>query len=51
MKIAVANEVDPSEPRAATSPDTTKVKALGAEIGVERGRRRHGLTGKLHDFS
>ncbi len=36
MKIAVAKEIDPSEPRVAASPDTVKkFKALGAEIAVE----------------
>jgi NAD(P) transhydrogenase subunit alpha len=38
MKIAVAREVDPSEPRVAASPDTVKkFKALGAEVAVEPG--------------
>src|SRR5215468_5334426 len=38
MKIAVAKEIDPSEPRVAASPDTIKkLKALGAEIAVEPG--------------
>ena len=38
MKIAVAKEIDPSEPRVAASPDTVKkFKALGAEIVVEPG--------------
>jgi NAD(P) transhydrogenase subunit alpha len=38
MKIAVAKEIDPSEPRVAASPDTVKkFKALGAEIAVEPG--------------
>src|ERR1700760_223989 len=38
MKIAVAKEIDPSEPRVAVSPDTIKkFKALGAEIAVEPG--------------
>ena len=38
MKIAVAKEIDPSEPRVAVSPDTVKkFKALGAEIAVEPG--------------
>src|SRR4030088_2415520 len=37
MKIAVAKEIDPSEPRVAASPDTVKnFKALGGEIGVAR---------------
>src|SRR4030095_11767146 len=38
MKIAVAREIDPSEPRVAASPDTIKkFKALGAEVRGERG--------------
>src|ERR1041384_8070278 len=38
MKIAVAREIDPSEPRVAASPDTVKkFKALGAEIAIEPG--------------
>jgi len=38
MKIAVAKEIDPSEPRVAASPDTVKkFKALGAEVAVEPG--------------
>ncbi len=38
MKIAVAKEIDPSEPRVAVSPDTVKkFKALGVEIAVEPG--------------
>src|ERR1700751_2733889 len=38
MKIAVAKEIDPSEPRVAVSPDTIKkFKALGAEVAVEPG--------------
>lgn len=38
MKIAVAKEIDPLEPRVAVSPDTVKkFKALGAEIVVEPG--------------
>src|ERR1700745_4444827 len=38
MKIAVAKETDPSEPRVAASPDTVKkFKALGAEIAIEPG--------------
>src|SRR6201991_80534 len=38
MKIAVAKEIDPSEPRVAASPDTIKkFKALGAEVVVEPG--------------
>ncbi|MGC2777108.1 MAG: Re/Si-specific NAD(P)(+) transhydrogenase subunit alpha [Bradyrhizobium sp.] len=38
MKIAVAKEIDPLEPRVAASPDTVKkFKALGAEMVVEPG--------------
>ena len=38
MKIAVAKEIDPSEPRVAASPDTVKkFKALGVDIAVEPG--------------
>src|SRR3984893_12477118 len=38
MKIAVAEEIDPSEPRVAASPDTVKkFKALGVDIAVEPG--------------
>ena len=38
MKIAVAKEIDPSEPRVAASPDTVKkFRALGAEVAVEPG--------------
>ncbi|MGY4281103.1 hypothetical protein ACVWXO_000323 [Bradyrhizobium sp. LM2.7] len=38
MKIAVAREIDASEPRVAASPDTVKkFRALGAEIAVEPG--------------
>src|ERR1700746_788703 len=38
MKIAVAREIDPAEPRVAASPDTVKkFKALGAEVAVEPG--------------
>ncbi|KIZ40933.1 MULTISPECIES: Re/Si-specific NAD(P)(+) transhydrogenase subunit alpha [Rhodopseudomonas] len=38
MKIAVAKEIDASEPRVAVSPDTIKkFKALGAEIAIEPG--------------
>src|SRR3981189_1248018 len=38
MKIAVAKEIDPSEPRVAASPDTVKkYKALGVDAAVERG--------------
>src|SRR6266478_3459841 len=37
MKIAVAKEIDPSEPRVAASPDTVKkFKALGIVIKVKR---------------
>ena len=36
MKIAVAKEIDPSEPRVAASPDTVKkFKALGVDIAIE----------------
>src|SRR6202162_2251540 len=38
MKIAVAKEIDPSEPRGAASPDIVKKnKALGGDIAVETG--------------
>ena len=38
MKIAVAKEIDPAEPRVAASPDTIKkFKALGVEVAVEPG--------------
>src|ERR1700742_5124259 len=38
MKIAVAKEIDPSEPRVAVSPDTIKkYKALGVDIAIEPG--------------
>src|SRR6201995_469220 len=38
MKIAVAKELDPPEPRAAASPDTVKkFKALGVDVAVEPG--------------
>jgi H+-translocating NAD(P) transhydrogenase subunit alpha len=38
MKIAVAKEIDPAEPRVAASPDTVKkFKALGVEVAVEPG--------------
>ena len=38
MKIAVAKEIDPSEPRVAASPDTVKkYRALGIDIAVEPG--------------
>src|SRR6266567_998885 len=38
MKIAVAKEIDPSEPRVAATPDTVKrFKALGADIAIEPG--------------
>src|SRR6204780_5320450 len=38
MKIAVAKEIDPSEPRVAVSPDTVKkYRALGVDIAVEPG--------------
>ena len=36
MRIAVAREVDPAEPRVAATPDTVKkLTALGAEVAVE----------------
>ncbi len=38
MKIAIAAEADPSEPRVAATPDTVKkFVALGAEVAVEQG--------------
>src|SRR5260370_16106661 len=38
MKIAVAKEIDPSEPRVAASPDTVKkFKAIGVDVAVEPG--------------
>ena len=38
MKIAVAKEIDPAEPRVAVSPDTVKkFKALGVDIAIEPG--------------
>src|SRR5215211_1491152 len=38
MKIAVAREIDPSEPRVAVSPDTVKkFKALGIDVAIEPG--------------
>src|SRR4051812_25908421 len=38
MKIAVAKEIDPSEPRVAVSPDTVKkFKALGVDLAIEPG--------------
>jgi NAD(P) transhydrogenase subunit alpha len=38
MKIAVAREADPAEPRVAGTPETVKkLKALGAEVAVARG--------------
>ena len=38
MKIAVAKEIDPSEPRVAASPDTVKkYRAIGAEVAIEPG--------------
>src|ERR1700723_3313830 len=47
MKIAVAKEIDPSEPRVAASPDTVKkFKGLGAEVAVEPGA---GLKSSLPD--
>ena len=39
MKIAVAKEIDPSEPRVAASPDTVKkFKALGVDIASSPAR-------------
>ena len=38
MRIAVARETDAGEPRVAATPETVKkMKALGAEVAVERG--------------
>ncbi|MGA7613426.1 MAG: Re/Si-specific NAD(P)(+) transhydrogenase subunit alpha [Xanthobacteraceae bacterium] len=38
MRIAVAREADPAEPRVAATPDTVKkLTALGAEVAVEAG--------------
>jgi NAD(P) transhydrogenase subunit alpha len=38
MRIAVARETDPAEPRVAATPDTVKkLTALGAEVAVEAG--------------
>src|ERR1700687_2711827 len=38
MKIAVAKEIDPSDPRVAVSPDTVKkFKALGVDVAIEPG--------------
>ena len=38
MKIAVAKEIDPAEPRVAASPDTVKkFRALGVDVAVEPG--------------
>jgi NAD(P) transhydrogenase subunit alpha len=38
MKIAVAAEIDPAEPRVAATPDTVKkMKALGADVAIEPG--------------
>ncbi|HET7849560.1 MAG TPA: NAD(P)(+) transhydrogenase (Re/Si-specific) subunit alpha, partial [Pseudolabrys sp.] len=38
MKIAIAAETDPLEPRVAATPDTVKkLVALGAEVAVEPG--------------
>ena len=38
MKIAVAKEIDPAEPRVAISPDTVKkFKALGIDVAIEPG--------------
>ena len=47
MKIAVAREIDPSEPRVAASPDAVKkYKALGFDVAVEPGA---GITSGLPD--
>ena len=47
MKIAVAKEIDPLEPRVAASPDTVKkFKALGAEVVIEPGA---GIKSGVHD--
>ena len=41
MKIAIAAEVDPAEPRVAATPETVKkMIGLGAEVAVRAGRRR-----------
>src|SRR5664280_1887441 len=38
MRIAIAAELDPAEPRVAATPETVKkLKALGAEVSVARG--------------
>ncbi len=38
MKIAVAKEIDPAEPRVAASPDTVKkFRALGVDVAIEPG--------------
>src|SRR5471030_989665 len=38
MRIAIAAELDPAEPRVAATPETVKkLKALGAEVAVARG--------------
>ncbi len=38
MKIAIPAETDPAEPRVAATPDTVKkLKALGADVAVQRG--------------
>ena len=48
MKIAVAKEIDPSEPRVAASPDTVKkFKAFGVDVAVEPGA---GIKSGLPDF-
>src|ERR1043166_1126753 len=51
MKIAIPVEIDPAEPRVATTPDTVKkMKALGADIAIEPGAG--GKSGRLEaDFS
>ena len=38
MRISVARESDPAEPRVAATPETVKkLKALGADVSVEPG--------------
>jgi NAD(P) transhydrogenase subunit alpha len=38
MRIAVAREIDPQEPRVAATPETVKkFKAFGADVAVARG--------------
>jgi H+-translocating NAD(P) transhydrogenase subunit alpha len=48
MKIAVAKEIDPAEPRVAASPDTVrKFKALGVDVAIEPGA---GVKSGVPDF-